>query len=91
VIVTVLATLRLWTTRRIQTLIPISHHVSGRDPKQGNCGATSPYLDVNQQEWIPDTAPGIPNVYSVSGGEAVSMTSDDLQQEPPRMENVVVE
>jgi hypothetical protein len=57
-----------------------------------NCGATSPYVDGNQQEWIPDTTPGIPNVYSVTGdGEAVSMTSNDLWQEQPHMENVGVE
>jgi Malectin domain len=55
-----------------------------------NCGATSPYLDLNQRQWIPDTAPGVSNVYSVAGdGQVVVMTHDPQTQ--PHMRNVGVE
>jgi Malectin domain len=57
-----------------------------------NCGATGRYMDEKDREWIPDTAPGISNVYSIlDEGEVVSLTSDDPLQPEPHMENVGVE
>jgi hypothetical protein len=99
---------QLVQTRQRQTTLPVRNATDGNSNHsiyeilvteaplpfvvRINCGATSNYLDGNGREWIPDIAPGIPNVYSVSGdGDVIDMTHDDPQQHEPHMDSVGVE